>query len=278
MSPEGNPPEKKPEAPSAGVPEKPAEPAGPDTKPITAPTPPVAKAAPVPKPAAPAEGAPADGETKPIAAKPAVAAKPAAAAGAAKPAVAAVPKPKAPTPVDASAKPIVVAVKEALPGSVVAATEFFGELSIEVEKARIVDVCRYLKETQKFDYLVDLTAVDWKEKAPRFEIVYWLHSFPKNSERLRLRTRTAEGSECPSVCSVWKTANWMEREVFDMFGVRFENHPDLRRILTWDGFQGHPLRKDFPVEGIDTGAAIYPDRFPDGGGPAPDDSNRKVVS
>lgn len=307
MSAEGNPPDKKPESPAP-----PAEPAGSETKPVTVEKPAPAEGAPatagapavvgapaetkpaaVPRPAAPrpaaavkpaaaaegalTEGAPAEGEAKPAAPKPA-AAKPAAAAGAAKPAAAAAPKPKAPAPTDASDKPVVVALKAALPGAVVAATEFFGELSIEIDPAKIVETCQHMKTVEKFDYLVDLTAVDWKEKAPRFEVVYWLHSFPKNSERLRLRTRVAEGSECPSVAGVWKTANWMEREVFDMFGVRFSAHPDLRRILTWDGFQGHPLRKDFPVEGIDTGAAIYPDRFPEGGGPAPDDSNRKVVS
>ena len=87
-----------------------------------------------------------------------------------------------------------------------------------------------------------------------------------------------EGEACLSVTGVWETANWMEREAFDMYGVRFDGHPDLRRILTWDGFQGHPLRKDFPVEGIDTGAAIYPDRYPEGGGPGPKDTNRKVLS
>ncbi len=143
---------------------------------------------------------------------------------------------------------------------------------------KIVDVCRHLKEKEAFTYLVDLTAVDWKERQPRFDVVYWLHSFEKDNFRIRLRAGVADGEACPTVSGVWLTANWMEREVFDLFGITFSGHPDLRRILTWDGFQGHPLRKDFPVEGIDTGAAIYPDRYPDGGGPAPDDSNRKVVS
>jgi NADH:ubiquinone oxidoreductase subunit C len=103
-----------------------------------------------------------------------------------------------------------------------------------------------------------------------------MHSFHRGNERLRLRVKV--GESCPSATAVWKTANWMEREVFDLFGIRFEGHPDLRRILTWDGFLGHPLRKDFPIEGIDTGAAIYPDRYPEGGGPAPDDPNKKVLS
>ena len=82
-----------------------------------------------------------------------------------------------------------------------------------------------------------------------------------------MKVRIADGVEVPSVTGVWKVANWMEREVFDMFGIYFGGHPNLERILTWEGFNGHPLRKDFPIEGIDTGAAIYPDVFPPGGGP-----------
>ena len=82
----------------------------------------------------------------------------------------------------------------------------------------------------------------------------------------------------PSVWSIYKGADWMERECFDMFGVTFAGHPDLRRILTWEGFNGHPLRKDFPLEGIDTGAAIYPEEWPEGAGPGMNDPNRKVVS
>ena len=100
----------------------------------------------------------------------------------------------------------------------------------------------------------------------RFDVVYWMHRF-EDSKRLRLRTVLADEQTIASVTGVWKTANWMEREVYDMFGIVFEDHPGLERILTWEGFNGHPLRKDFPVEGIDTGAAIYPDVYPQGGGP-----------
>jgi NADH/F420H2 dehydrogenase subunit C len=210
--------------------------------------------------------------------------KPAAAAAPAKPA--AKPAPKGPVPVEASGKPLVANLSMAVPGGVVAATEFVGQTTVEVAPEKLVDICRHLKESESFAYLVDLTAVDWKERtvmdatgspvARRFDVVLWMHSFSRGNERLRLRVKV--GETCPSVTSVWHAANWMEREVFDLFGIRFEGHPDLRRILTWDGFLGHPLRKDFPIEGIDTGAAIYPDRYPEGGGPAPDDPNRKVLS
>jgi NADH-quinone oxidoreductase subunit C len=219
--------------------------------------------------------APPGDDGKPPAAAPA-APKPAAPA-AAKPA-AAPPKPKGPVATDASAHPVVARLKEAIPDAVLSAKELVGQVTVEVPAGKIAGVCRHLKEKEAFTYLVDLTAVDWKERQPRFDMVYWLHSFEKENSRIRLRVGVADGEACPTVSGVWLTANWMEREVFDLFGIPFSGHPDLRRILTWDGFQGHPLRKDFPVEGIDTGAAIYPDRYPDGGGPAPDDSNRKVVS
>ena len=109
--------------------------------------------------------------------------------------------------------------------------------------------------------------MDWPEREEgRFDIIYWLHRH-SDSKRLRLRAIIGEGQEIHSVESIWGAANWMEREVYDLFGVIFENHPGLERILTWEGFNGHPLRKDFPLEGIDTGAAIYPDVYPPGGGP-----------
>jgi NADH-quinone oxidoreductase subunit C len=139
------------------------------------------------------------------------------------------------------------------------------------------EVARHLKEKEDFRYCVDVTAVDWKTREPRFEVVYHLYSFSKN-DRIRIKCGVAEGEEVPSIARVFLAANWSERETYDMFGIRFTDHPDLRRILTWEGFRGHPMRKDFPLEGIDTGAAIYPEEWPEGGGPAPDDPNRKVIS
>ncbi len=219
--------------------------------------------------------------------KPAEAPKPAAAAAPAAPAPPAAPKPaappappkpKGPTVNDASSDPVVQRLAAALPGAVAAAKELVGQVTVEVPPEKVVEVLRYLKEKEAYTYLVDLTAVDWKARAPRFDVVYWLHSFEKNQARIRVRTGVAEGQECPTATGVFLTANWMEREVWDLFGIPFAGHPDLRRILTWDGFAGHPLRKDFPVTGIDTGAAIYPDHFPEGGGPSGKDTNRKVVS
>ena len=203
-------------------------------------------------------------------------AAPAAAPAAPKPA--APPKVPAPAPGDAMGEPLVAALAAAVPGAVLGAKKMVGQTTIELAPAKLVDACRHLKDAETFTFLVDLTAIDWKERAPRFDVVYWAHSFARGNERVRLKVGVADGIACPTVSGVWETANWMEREVFDLFGIGFEGHPDLRRILTWDGFQGHPLRKDFPVEGIDTGAAIYPDRYPEGGGPAPDDKNRKTVS
>ena len=241
-----------------------------DEKPTSPETPapevPVAKPAPAPAPA-------------PAATKPAAeGALPAAPAAPKPPAPAAPPKPAGPKPTDASGKPLVASLAAAVPGAVLEATEFVGETTVKVAPEHLVAACRYLKDKEGFTYLVDETAVDWKDRQPRFDVLLLLHSFSRGQERLRLKVGVAEDGACPTVTGVWETANWMEREAFDMYGVRFDGHPDLRRILTWDGFQGHPLRKDFPIEGIDTGAAIYPDRFPEGGGPGPKDTNRKVLS
>jgi hypothetical protein len=93
---------------------------------------------------------------------------------------------------------------------------------------------------------------------------------------VRLRVWTAEGEPVPSVTTVWKTANWHERETFDMLGITFSGHPNLERILMWEGFNGHPLRKDFPIRGIDTGARIYPEVFPEGGGPKAGSTGKDV--
>jgi len=165
-----------------------------------------------------------------------------------------------------------VALGGEMPGVVLAADRFAGEVTLSVSADRIGDVCRFLKEECDYKFLVDLTAIDWPDReSGRFDVVYWMHRHD-DSKRLRLLTVVAEDAPIASVTEVWKTADWMEREVYDLFGIVFENHPSLERILTWEGFNGHPLRKDFPVEGIDTGAAIYPDVYPPGGGPQSDEA------
>ncbi|MEP6995202.1 MAG: NADH-quinone oxidoreductase subunit C [Acidobacteriota bacterium] len=179
--------------------------------------------------------------------------------------------------VDASGHPWVRSIRAALPDSVVSAKEYAKQVTVVVQRDAIARVARHLKDAEDFKYCVDVTAVDWKDRTPRFEVVYHFYSFSKN-DRIRVKCGAAEGEEVPSIAAVYLAANWCEREVWDMFGIRFSGHPDLRRILTWDGFQGHPLRKDFPLEGIDTGAAIYPEEWPEGGGPSKDDPNRKAVS
>jgi NADH-quinone oxidoreductase subunit C len=184
-------------------------------------------------------------------------------------------KPIPPTHEDASDDPDAVALGGEMPGVVLAADRFAGEVTVSVPADRIVDVCRFLKHDCDYKFLVDLTAVDWPEREEgRFDLIYWMHRFD-DSKRLRLHTIIAEEVPIQSVTGVWKTANWMEREVYDLFGIFFENHPGLERILTWEGFNGHPLRKDFPVEGIDTGAAIYPDVYPPGGGPQEEEADEE---
>jgi NADH-quinone oxidoreductase subunit C len=124
-----------------------------------------------------------------------------------------------------------------------------GEATLEIAPAKIVSICGFLKYDQKFVRLSSVTAVDRYPAEPRFEVVYHLHSVDR-SERLRLKCRLkGENPEIESVTSVWRAANWYEREVFDLFGVRFTNHPDLTRIMLPDEWVGHPLRKDYPVTG-----------------------------
>jgi NADH-quinone oxidoreductase subunit C len=124
-----------------------------------------------------------------------------------------------------------------------------GELTLEVAPAKITSVCGFLKYDQKFVRLSTVTAVDRYPAEPRFELVYHLHSIERK-ERVRLKCRLrGDHTEIDSVTSVWAGANWYEREVFDLFGIKFLNHPDLRRIMMPDDWKGHPLRKDYPVTG-----------------------------
>ena len=124
-----------------------------------------------------------------------------------------------------------------------------GELTLEIAAGKIASICGFLKYDQKFVRLSTVTAVDRYPAEPRFEVVYHLHSVERN-DRVRLKCRlSGVDPSIDSVTGVWRGANWYEREVFDLFGIRFVNHPDLRRILLPDEWEGHPLRKDYPVTG-----------------------------
>ena len=132
------------------------------------------------------------------------------------------------------------------------ADEFRNELTIVIPKEKIVEVCKFLKEDKElcFDLLADLCGIDMNTPSNRFGVIYNLYSFV-NKHRIRLKTFTEEEHpNVPTVTGVWGTANWHERETFDMFGIIFEGHPDLRRMYMPDEFEYHPLRKDFPLMGI----------------------------
>ena len=148
--------------------------------------------------------------------------------------------------------PIAERIAQQCPGAVRDAIEPFGEQTVIVEREAIVPVCRWLRETPDlvFEQLSDLTAVDWPEAPERFEVVYQLNSL-RHRRRLRLKARVPLADcEIESVTPVWQAANFLEREVFDLFGIRFRHHPDLRRIMMPEDYdEGYPLRKDFPTVG-----------------------------
>jgi NADH-quinone oxidoreductase subunit C len=131
-----------------------------------------------------------------------------------------------------------------------APTEFRGEVSLKVADAeRIVEVCSFAKKELGFDYLVDVSSLDNYGEDPRWTVVYHLYGIA-HKQYVRLITSVSEEkSELPTVTKVWRTADWHEREIYDMMGVRFRGHPDLRRILMWEGYPYFPLRKDFPLAG-----------------------------
>jgi NADH-quinone oxidoreductase subunit C len=131
-------------------------------------------------------------------------------------------------------------------------TEFRGEVSLKVaDPEKIADLCQFAKSIG-FNYLVDISSVDNYGEDPRWSVVYLLRAIVTGTE-IRLKTDVSEEkSELPSVVGVWRTANWHEREIYDLMGIRFRDHPDLRRILMWEGYPYHPLRKDFPLAGKPT--------------------------
>ncbi len=150
--------------------------------------------------------------------------------------------------------PLAEALRAANPAWVANVVQAFGETTVFVPREHIVEVCRFCKTTDglEFTMLADLCGVDrGPEEDPRFEVNYHLFSTTK-FHRLRLKVLLSEeDAHVPTVTTVWRTANWHERETFDMFGVRFDGHPDLRRILLPDDWQGHALRKDFPLRGYE---------------------------
>ena len=185
-------------------------------------------------PAAPAAGSPAGAPPKPAAAAPAKPAAPAA--------------PKAPVKPDTWASPLLDELQKRFAGAISEAVIFRNMPSLTVAKENLVAMCEFLKAEAGGEYklLTDLTAVDYPKREKRFDLVYHLYSFQRN-DRLRLKVLVGDGEKAPSVTKLWPTANWLEREVYDMFGVQYEGHPDLKRILMPDEWTGHPLRKDYDI-------------------------------
>jgi len=219
------------------------------------------------QPTAPAAATPKPPAAAPAAAKPAVAAKPAAASGAqaakpAAPAAKAAPHPPAapappsgptepPPPPTATVPAFITTLQSALGDGVATVSYYVGDWTVIVPAARVLDAARHLRTAPDalFDFCSDVTATDWPpRKEARFDVIYCLYS-TRLRHRVRLKTSVSEEQPLASMTAVWPAANWLEREVYDMFGVNFTNHPDRRRILMPDDWQGFPQRKDYPLEG-----------------------------
>lgn len=139
-------------------------------------------------------------------------------------------------------------LKERFEQIVVETHNFRGDETVLIKREGALEFFSYLKNELQFEFLMDVTAVDYIGREPRFEVVYHLYSF-RNNNRLRVKIGVPESDPVvDSLVPIWSGANWFEREVYDMFGIKFRGHPDLRRILMYDEFQGHPLRKDYPLK------------------------------
>jgi len=221
-------PEKKPEPakPKAAKPE--GQPAGASgAAPDAARPTPAAKSAPAPKPAAAAAGGPAKPATPPVKK----------------------PVKKVPVYEEITGDPLLDALRSRFPNAITSAQSFLDQKIFTVEVESLADVMIYLKESPEwaFTYLVDATALDYPGDPKRFCLVYHLYS-EKARRLIRVKSRVAEDEMPPSLASVWNTADWLEREIYDMFGIEFAGHPDLRRILLPDDWRGHPLRKDYDIK------------------------------
>jgi len=202
------------------------------------------------EPSAPQSNAPAAKAGAPVAAKPGEPAKPAPAA-AAKPAAPAAAKPAAP-PKPEGPKPepwdseLVASLRSQYGSGIKEASTYLGQKYLVVDSSILYEILLRMRDEQLFDYCVDITAVHYPKREAQFDIVYVLYSFHHN-ERVRVKTQIKDGDSVRSAVEIWPTANWLEREVYDMFGITFGGHPDLKRILLPDGWKGHPLRKDYPI-------------------------------
>ncbi len=239
----------KPGEPAAGPPAAPAPDSGPppsgtgapDAAPSATAAPEPAAAEPVPAPAAPK---PAAAAAKPAVAKPKPKPKPKAPPEAPK-------GPTDPPPPDDLEKPaFLTALEAALPDRIRQIAYWVGDWTVIITPEALLEVAAFLRDSDEgsFDYCSDLTATDWPPRERRFDVLYCLYS-TRRRQRVRVKVQAADGESVPSVTGLWPAANWLEREVWDMFGVNITGHPDLRRILMPQEWQGHPQRKDYPLEG-----------------------------
>jgi NADH-quinone oxidoreductase subunit C len=186
------------------------------------------------EPAKPAASATGEKPTAPAAAKPA-------APAAAKPA----PKPEGPKPEPWEAD-LVTRLRSQYGSGIKEASTYLGQKYLVVDSSIVYEILLRMRQDELFDYCVDITAVHYPKREAQFDIVYILYSFHHN-QRVRIKTQIKDGEHLRTAVEIWETANWLEREVFDMFGIEFDGHPDLKRILMPDGWKGHPLRKDYPI-------------------------------
>jgi len=197
--------------------------------------------------AAPAAAAkPATPEAAPTVAKAAAPAAAKPAAPAAKPA----PKPEGPKPEPWDSE-LVRSLKSQYGSGIREASTYVGQKYLVVDSSIVYEILLRMRDDELFDYCVDITAVHYPKREAQFDIVYILYSFHHN-QRVRIKTQIKDGATLRSVVGIWETANWLEREIYDMFGIGFSGHPDLKRILLPDGWKGYPLRKDYPILQQDT--------------------------
>ena len=191
-------------------------------------------------------GAKASAETSSSSAAPTVPPSSAPAAKAAAPAAAKpAPKPEGPKPEPWEAD-LVTRLRSQYGSGIKEASTYVGQKYLVVDSSIVYEILLRMRQDELFDYCVDITAVHYPKREAQFDIVYILYSFHHN-QRVRIKTQIKDGERLRTAVEIWETANWLEREVFDMFGIEFDGHPDLKRILMPDGWKGHPLRKDYPI-------------------------------